>query len=64
MLGKIEGRRRRGQRRMRWFDGITNGHQPNGHGFGWSLGIGDGQGGLVCCSSRGHKESEMTEQLN
>ena len=32
MLGKIEGRRRRGQQRMRWLDGITN--QLNGHEFG------------------------------
>ena len=39
-------------------------HQFDGHGFGWTLGVGDGQGGLVCCSSRGHKESDMTEQLN
>ena len=36
-------------------------HQHNGHGFGWTLGIGDGQGGLVCCSSWGHKESDTTE---
>ena len=39
-------------------------HQLNGHGFGWSPGVGDGQGGLVCCSSWGHKESDMTEWLN
>ena len=39
-------------------------HRLNGHGFGWTLGVGDGQGGLVCCSSWGHKESDMTEQLN
>ena len=39
-------------------------HGPNGHGFGWTLGVGDGQGGLVCCSSWGCKESDMTEQLN
>ena len=39
-------------------------HQHNGHGFGWTPGVGDGQGGLAYCSSRGHKESEMTEQLN
>ena len=26
-------------------------HQLNGHGFGWTLGVGDGQGGLVCCNS-------------
>ena len=30
----------------------------------WALGVGDGQGGLACCSSRGHKESDMTERLN
>ena len=39
-------------------------HQHNGHGFGWTLGVGDGQGGLACCSSWGHKESDTTEQLN
>ena len=39
-------------------------HRPNGHGFGWTLGVGDGQGGLVCCSSWGHKELDMTEWLN
>ena len=32
--------------------------------FELTLGIGDGQGGLVCCSSWGHKESDITEQLN
>ena len=31
---------------------------------GWTPGVGDGQGGLVCCCSRGLKESDMTEQLN
>ena len=31
-------------------------HQLNGHGFGWTLGVGDGQGGLACCSSWGCKE--------
>ena len=39
-------------------------HRLNGHGFGWTLGVGDGQGGLVCCSSWGRKESDMTERLN
>ena len=39
-------------------------HQLDGHGFGWTLGVGDGQGGLACCSSWGHKESDTTEQLN
>ena len=39
-------------------------HRLNGHGFGCTLGVGDGQGSLTCCSSWGHKESDMTEQLN
>ena len=36
-------------------------HQLNGCGFEQTLGVGDGQGGLVCCSPWGHKESDMTE---
>ena len=40
---------------MRRLDGL------NGHGFGWTSGVGDGEGGLVCCGSWGHKESDMTE---
>ena len=39
-------------------------HWLNGHGFGWTLGVGDGQGGLECCSSWGYKESDTTEWLN
>ena len=39
-------------------------HWLNGHGFGWTLGVGDGQGGLACCTSWGHKESDRTERLN
>ena len=39
-------------------------HQLNGHGFGWTPGVGDGEGGLACCSSCGCKESDMTERLN
>ena len=39
-------------------------HQLNGHGFGWTLGVGDGQGGLTCCGSWGHKELDTTERLN
>ena len=39
-------------------------HQLNGHGFGWTLGVGDGQWGLVCCSSWGCNESNTTERLN
>ena len=32
--------------------------------FEWTRGVGDGQGGLACCNSRGHKESDVTEWLN
>ena len=35
--------------------------QLNEHEFELTLGVGDGQGGLACCSSWGHKESDMTE---
>ena len=50
MLGKIEGKRRRGQQRTRWLDDITD-----------SMEVGDGQGSLACCSPWGHKESDTTE---
>ena len=39
-------------------------HRLNGHEFESTLGVGDGQGGLACCSPWGHKESDMTEWLN
>ena len=39
-------------------------HRLNGHEFGWTPGVGDGQGGLVCCDSWGRKESDTTERLN
>ena len=39
-------------------------HRLDGHGFGWTPGHGDRQGGLACCSSRGRKESDMTLRLN
>ena len=39
-------------------------HWLNGHEFGWTPGVGDGQGGLVCCGSWGCKESDTTEWLN
>ena len=61
MLGVIGGRRRRGQQRMRWLDGITNWMDMR-LGELWKLG--DGQGGLACCDSWGRKESDTTEQLN
>ena len=36
-------------------------HQLDGLGFEWTLGVGDGQGGLACCGSWGPKESDTTE---
>ena len=39
-------------------------HRLNGHEFEQAPGDGEGQGSLACCSPRGHKESDMTEQLN
>ena len=39
-------------------------HRLSGHGFGWTLGVGDGQGGLACCGPWGRKESDMTQWLN
>ena len=39
-------------------------HQLDGHEFEWMPGVGDRQGGLVCCKSWGPKESHVTEQLN
>ena len=57
MLGKIEGRGRRGRQRMRQLVGISvsmdiESERAPGDG---------GQGGLVCCSPQGHKESDTTE---
>ena len=60
MLGGIGGRRRRGRQRMRWLDGITNSVDMSLS----ELREFDGQGGLACCNSRGHKEWHGTERLN
>ena len=60
MLGKIEGRRRRGWQRMNWLNGITDLMDE----FKQAPGVGDGQGNLVCCSPWGRKELDTTEWLN
>ena len=39
-------------------------HRLDGHEFGWTPGVGDGQGGLACCGSLGPKESGTTKRLN
>ena len=39
-------------------------HQLDGHEFEQTPGVGDGQGGLACCSPRGHKQSDTAERLN
>ena len=52
MLGKIEGEI------FVWH------HRFNGPEFEQALGVGDGQGGLACCSPWGLKESDKTERLN
>ena len=53
MLGKIEGGRRRGQQMVGWHQRL------DGHKFEQTLGDGEGQGGLTCCSPWGRKESDM-----
>ena len=67
MLGKFEGRRRRGWQRMRWLDGITDSMDTSLSKLRklvWSPAVGDEQGGLACCNSWGCKELDRTERLN
>ena len=58
MLGGIGDRTRRGRQRMKWLDGITDSMDMS-LGELWELVM--NQGGLVCCDSWGHKESDTTE---
>ena len=60
MLGKIEGRRRRGRQGMRWLDGITDLMCM----IEQATEVGGGQGRLACCSPWGSKYLDTTEQLN
>ena len=65
MLGKINDRRRRLDEDEMEEDEMVGWHQQlNGHEFEQAPGVGDGQGGLVCCDSWGHKESDTTERQN
>ena len=61
MLGKTEGRRRRGWQRIRWLDGITDSMDVS---FVQTLGDSERQGSLACFSTRCHEELDMTEGLN
>ena len=58
MLGKTEGRRRRGQQKMRWLDGITD---SNGHEFEQTLGDSEGQGSPACCSPWGSNNNILPD---
>ena len=58
MLGKIEGKRKRGQQRMKCLDRLS------GHESEQTLGDSEGQGSLECCSPWGRKELDMTYWLN
>ena len=59
ILGKIKSRRRGWQRMRDWMASLTQWTW-----FGWTPGVGDGQGGLACCGSWGCKESDTSELLN
>ena len=59
MLGKIEGRQE--EKETTEDEMVGWHHRLNGHGFRWTPGVGDGQGGLVGCGSWGRKESDTTE---
>ena len=61
MLGKTEGRRRRGRQRMRWLDGIID---PKDVSLSEVQEMVKEQGSLACCSPWGCKGSDTTEQLN
>ena len=59
MLGNVESKKRSGQQRMRWLDGITDSMDVE-----QTPGDSGGQRSLVCCGPWGRKELNMTEQLN
>ena len=64
MLGGIGGRRRRGQQRMRWLDGITDSMDVSLSELRELVMDREMDREMACCNSWGHKESDMTERLN
>ena len=61
MLDKVKDKRRSGRQRIRWLDSITDAMDSESEQI---PGGGEGQGSLGCCSPWGHKELDVTEQLN
>ena len=61
LLGKTEGRRRRGRQRMRWLEGITDSVDM---GLGGLRELVMDREALACCNSWGRKESDTTERVN
>ena len=65
LIGKDPDARKDGrQKEMTEDEMVVWHHRLNGHEFEQTLGDGDGQGSMVCCSPQGHKESDMPERLN
>jgi len=61
MLGKMWGQE---EKEMAEDEMVEWLQQLDRHDFEQTPGVGDGKGNLVCCSPWGHKESDLTEQLN
>ena len=61
MVGKIEGKRRRGQQRMKWLDGISDSMDMS---LSKLQELMMERGSLACCNPWGHKQQDTTEQLN
>ena len=58
MLGKTEGKNRRGWQRMRWLESITDSMDMSEQ----TVGVSEGQGSLTCCRSWGHKEIQLSDR--
>ena len=65
LIGKVpDAGKDQGQKRMSEDEMVGYHHRYSEHELGQTLGAGEGQGGLACCSPWGHKESDTTERLN